>query len=327
MKKFIRALLLLPFALFATEEEDFTNLKNQFQAKNWNLVVSLCSKITKAYPESIFSKDVYFFKGAAYFHVDDPDLSNQMLTKFLEKEGGSSYFEEALGYKYFIAEKFENGYYGHLFGVSALPRLESMWESAYQLYDEVILTIPRSEIAAKALFRKASMYCTDEKFDESIETFNTLIRKFARNSLSQKAYIEIARVYKKQIKTLYLDPKCLDFALINQKRFDLDYPSSKFKQEMEEEVLSIIDLFAEDIYKSALYFDKKNQKESAIIYYKSLISKYPQSRFSSLAFEKVTSYEADTIIKKVMALDEEEENETKQLLEAFAKSSEEVGSR
>jgi outer membrane protein assembly factor BamD (BamD/ComL family) len=322
--------------LFASEEEDFTLIKNKFHSKEWNLVLSLSSNMLKAYPESVFAKDIYFFRAAAYFYKDDPDLSNQMLGKFLEKEGGSAYFEEALGYKYFIAEKFENGYYGHLFGVSALPRIESMWETAYQLYDEVILTIPRSEIAAKSLFRKACMYAVDEKFEESIETFNTLIRKFSRNSLSQKAYIEIAKVYKKQIKALYLDPKSLEFALINQKRFNLDYPSSKFKDEMEKEVNSIIDLYAEDVYKSALYFDKKNEKESAIMYYKSLVAKYPKSKFSSLALEKVASYEAENIMKKGLSSKNEPlvkkeaesklgvEEQAAQLLKAMAIAEQEV---
>ena len=155
MKKYIFTLLFLPLLLLASEEEDFRELKSQFQNNSWYVVDNLSSDMLSEYPESVFLKEIYYFKAVAYFHRDDPDLANKYLDKFLEMEGGSSYFEEALKYKYFIAEKFENGFYGHLFGASALPRLESMWDTAYQLYDEVIMTLPRSEVAAKALFRKA----------------------------------------------------------------------------------------------------------------------------------------------------------------------------
>lgn len=299
MKNFIFTILFLPLLLIASEEEEFKELKNQFEIKDWNKVINSTDEMIREYPESVFLKELYFFRGIAFFHINDPDLANKYLDKFLQMEGGSSYFEEALKYKYFIAEKFENGYYGHLFGVSALPRIESMWDTAYQLYDEVIMTLPRHEIAAKALFRKASMYREDEKFDESIETFNMLIRKFPKNYLAQKAYIEIAKTYEREVRVLYLDPKCFEFAMINQKRFHLDYPSSKLKKEMEDVVVRIIDLFAEDVYKSALYFDKKNKIKSAIMYLKNLITKYPKSKYAILAMQKITSYDVDAIYKQI----------------------------
>ncbi len=293
MKKYLLTLFSIPLLIFATEEEDFTNLQAHYQHKNWNKIISNSTLMLKQYPESIFSKDVLFFTAVAYFHFDDPSVSNDYLTKFLEKDGNSRYFEEALKYKYFIAEKFENGYYGHLWGVQALPRLESMWQEAYLLYDEVIMTLPRSDVAAKALFRKSCMYLKDDKFDESIEGYSSLIRRFSNNPLAQESYVQIMKAYKQQIKVQYLDPKCYEFALLNKKRFELAYPSSPLKIEMEEAALDIIDLYAEDIYKSALYFDKKQKIESAIMYLQSLVAKYPSSRYASLAVQKIAAYNLD----------------------------------
>lgn len=283
-------LFTIPLLIFATEEESFTDLQANFQNKNWNKIITSSPLVLKEYPESIFSKDVLFFTAVAYFHIDDPGVSNDYLTKFLEKDGSSRYFEEALKYKYFIAEKFENGYYGHLWGVQALPRIESMWQEAYLLYDEVITTLPRSDVAAKALFRKSCMYLKDDKFEDSIEGFSSVIRRFSNNALAQDAYVQIMKVYKQQIKVQYLDPKCYEFALLNKKRFELAYPSSPLKVQMEEEELDIIDLYAEDIYKSALYFDKKKKIESAKMYLQSLVAKYPKSRYASLAVQKIAAY-------------------------------------
>jgi outer membrane protein assembly factor BamD (BamD/ComL family) len=301
MKKYLLPFLCLTVALFSTQEEDFSGLKTEYHNKNWALVISHSSEMLKKYPESVFVKDIYFFRAIAYFHHDDPDLADQFLSKYIELGGSARYFEEALKYKYFIAEKFENGYYGHLFGVSALPRVESMWEKAYELYDEVIVSIPRHELAAKALFRKASMFLRDDQFEESIEMLNNLIRRFPRNPLAQEAFVEIAKVYKKQIRVLYLDPRCYELALINKKRFDIQYPSSKFKIEMEETVADITDFFAADIYKSAVYFDKKNGQESSIMYLRSLVQKYPTSKYAILATQKIAAYELSIDLKKKMS--------------------------
>lgn len=109
--------------MFASVEEDFASINESFKEKSWNKVVSQASELLRKYPDSVFVKETNYFLAVAYFNKDDPDLANRYLTTFMEKEGSSRYLEDALKYKYFIAEKFENGYYGHLFGVSALPRL------------------------------------------------------------------------------------------------------------------------------------------------------------------------------------------------------------
>ncbi|MCH9621231.1 MAG: Outer membrane protein assembly factor BamD [Chlamydiia bacterium] len=299
MKKYLLPFIIVSSLIFGSEEEQFSDLKTEFHNKEWSKVVSHSQEMIKKYPESVFSKEINFFRAVAYYHIDDPDLANQYLTAFLEMGGSTRYFEDALKYKYFIAEKFENGYYGHLFGVSALPRFESMWESAYQLYDEVIVSIPRSDLAAKALFRKSAMYLLDEQFEESIESLNNLIRRFPRNPLAQEAYVNIAKVYRKQIKVLYLDPRCYELALLNKKRFDMEYPSSPLKIEMEEVVADIVDYFAEDIYKSAIYFDKRNNSESSIMYLRSLVQKYPTSKYAIYATQKIAAYELSLDKKKV----------------------------
>ncbi len=294
MKKYLFALVSVSALLFSSEEESFATLKSNYEGKKWGKVLSGTEEMITAYPESVFLKELHFFRAVAFFHQNEPEFSNRYLSSFLEMEGTSRYFEEAVKYKYFIAEKFENGFYGHLFGVAAMPKLESMWETAYQLYDEVIMILPRSEMATKALFRKAAMYRADDMYDESIDTYANLIRRFPRDTLAQQSYIEIVKVYRNQLKALYLDPKFYELALSNKKKFELEYPSSSLKLEMEEVIADIINFFAEDVYKSALYFDKKKNPESCMMYLKTLISKYPTSKFAPLAMQKLTVYELDS---------------------------------
>lgn len=301
MKKYLFALVSVSALLFSSEEASFATLKGNYEGKEWSRVLSDTQEMITKYPESVFLKEVYFFRAVAFFHQNKPDFSNTYLSSFLEMEGASRYFEEAVKYKYFIAEKFENGYYGHLFGVAGLPKIESMWDTAYELYDEVIMILPRSEMATKALFRKAAMYKADEMFDESIDTYSNLIRRFPTDTLAQQSYIEIAKVYRAQLQALYLDPKCYELALSNKKKFDLEYPSSPLKIEMEEVIADITNFFAEDIYKSALYFYKKNNPESCMMYLKTLISKYPTSKYAPLAMQKLTIYElgSENMKKKI----------------------------
>ncbi|MCH9811321.1 outer membrane protein assembly factor BamD [bacterium] len=287
MKKYLFALMSLSCALFASEEEEFAQVKELYNGKKWSAVVSKSRPLLKRYPESVFLKDMYFYRGVAYYRKGDPDLANRAFSAFLSRSGNSRFTEAAMHYKFFIAKKFEEGHYGHLFGSSKLPRLESMWEEAYQLYDEVILTLPRSEVAAKAMFRKANMQIVDEYFEEGIETYTTLIRRFSNLPIAQEAYINIVKAYKAQIKSDYLDPKCYEFALITKKKFSAAYPNSKWKLMMDEAMIEIVDLFAEDVYKTALYYEKKDKKDAAEMYLRSLLSKYPESKYARFAKERL----------------------------------------
>ena len=291
----------LSSALFASDEADFAKVKNFYNSKNWSAVLSESEPLFKRYPDSVFVKEAHFYRGVAYYRLDDADLANKEFTAFLSKDGNSRFFEAAIYYKYFIANKFENGHYGHLFGSAKLPRLESMWDEAYQLYDEVIMTLPRAEISAKAMFRKAHMQVVDEHFEEGIETYNTLIRRFSNLALSQEAYVEIVKAYKAQIKADYLDPKCYEFALIHQKRFAAAYPNSKWKLAMDDAVMEIIDLFAADVYKTALYYEKKDKKDAAEMYFKSLLSKFPNSKYAKYAKERL--WDVDVRLTGGSALD------------------------
>jgi outer membrane protein assembly factor BamD (BamD/ComL family) len=143
------------------------------------------------------------------------------------------------------------------------------------------------------MFRKASMYLQEDLFSESVEGFSQLIRKFSNNPLAQESFIQIMKVYKRQIKVEYLDPKWYEFALLNKKKFDEIYPSSSLKGQMEEAMLEIIDLYAEEIYKSALFFEKKKKYVSATMYLETLIAKYPSSKYATLAVQKVAAYNLD----------------------------------
>jgi len=94
-----------------------------------------------------------------------------------------------------IAEKYEKGAKKHVMGWEAMPQWASGYEDAIALYDEVISTLPRHDIAAKATFNKAGMLAREEKYKESIELFQNLIRKFPKHQLAPESYLAVARTY------------------------------------------------------------------------------------------------------------------------------------
>ena len=269
-------------------QDEYNAASVAFQKKKWTAVKEHSKKVIDFASDSPFIGDLYFYMGAAHFHQKDFDKANYYFSKFLKDHNSPKYFEEALIYKFEIAEQFQKGAKKHLFGAEKMPKLTSAWEDAYFLYDEVITTLPRHEVAAKALFNKATMMRVEEKFAESIEIFQTLIRRFPKNPLAPKSYIAIAEAYCAESKNVFPDRDFLDQARLNVKKFKRDFPSDERVVQVDKMLSSMQDNYAEDLWDSANYFARKKKMQSCILYYTSIVRKFPESKFAPKALKKIS---------------------------------------
>ena len=267
-------------------QEEYHAASIAFHKKKWSDVKLHAKRVVELAPDSPFTSELLFYLGAAYFHQKDYDQANVYFTEFL-KESPQKFFEEAIVYKYQIAEQFQKGAKKHLMGVEKLPRMTSAWDDAYEIYDEVITTLPRHEVAAKSLFNKASMLKLEEKFAESIEVYQTLIRRFPKDPLTPKSYVAIAETYAIESKDLFPDRDFLDQARLNAKKFRRDFPSDERVNQVDKLLSSMQNNYAQDLWESANYFAKKKKMQSCILYYTSIVRKYPESKYAPLALKKI----------------------------------------
>ena len=184
-------------------QTEYNTILTAFQKKEWQDVIAHTKVVVKEFPDSAFLSEIYYLAGIAYFQKSDYELSNFYFSQFLEKYSTPKYFEEALSYKFQIAEKFETGSGRHMFGWEKLPNWMSAREEAYELYDEVIKTLPRHDLTASALHNKARMLTYDYKYKEAIESYQTLIRRFPKHPLAPKSYLLISEIYLKQSEDHY----------------------------------------------------------------------------------------------------------------------------
>ena len=268
-------------------QEEYNAASVAFHKKKWSDVKLHAKKVIDLAPDSPFVTELCFYMGSAHFYQKDFDQANYYFTEFL-KESPAKFFEEALVYKFRIAEEFQKGARKHLMGYEKMPKLSSAWEDAFLLYDEVIASLPRHEVAAKALFNKAEMLKLEDRFPEAIESYQTLIRRFPKDPLSPKSYLAIAETYAKESKDLFPDRDFLDQARLNTKKFRRDFPSDERVEEADKMLSSMQNNYAKDLWESANYFAKKKKMQSSILYYTSIVRKYPESKYATLALSKIS---------------------------------------
>ncbi|MEN9344350.1 MAG: hypothetical protein RLZZ453_1137 [Chlamydiota bacterium] len=254
-----------------------------YEEKDWDELVHQSVILIKNFESTPFALEAHYYLGAAYFHLEEFEYSNRFLTKYLKKQATPKFFEEAITYKFQIAEQFRKGARKHLFGFETLPKWLPAREDAISIYDEVITALPHHDLAAYALFGKAQLLLQDEEYKSSIETYQVLIRRFPKHPLAIEAYIGVSEVYLIQSQQAYPDQDFLDLAEINLRKFRADFPSEQKVIIAEDLFLKMKEVYASDLYDIGRFYERTKKPQAAQIYYTRIQMKYPETEVAVLA--------------------------------------------
>jgi outer membrane protein assembly factor BamD (BamD/ComL family) len=265
-------------------------LQEAFANQDWWGVVDYGTIILNSFPDSPFAKEAPFAVGEGYFKLGEYELSNTAFSDYLANTSVPRYFEEAIRYKFEIAEQFAHGAKLHLFGSPKMPAWLPAKEEAIQIYNDVIAALPHAEITAQALLSKAKLQFEMEEYKPSTETLDLLIHRFPKHDLAAEAYLEKAEAYLAQCKAQKLDPDILDMADLNIRRFRLAFPREPRVALAEKAYEGMQEVFAESLYETACFFERfgrTKKTNAAQIYFQTLISKYPNTEAAKAAKEKL----------------------------------------
>ena len=306
MKKiFLASALIICSSLSALEEEDLafdpvapsvqefnSRMQDAIAQEDWWAVVDYADLISYNFPTTPFAKEAGFTMGEAYYKLGQFEYSNYFFTAYLNQSTSPKHFEEAIHYKFMIAEQFGSGAKKRLFGSHKMPAWLPAQEDALKIYDEVISALPHSEIAAQALLNKAKLQVYFEDYKPGIETLDFLIRRFPKHDLAAESFLEKNRIYLIQCKAQNLDPDLLDLAEVNTRKFQQAFPREPRVMEAEKIISELKEIFAQNLFETGCFFEKTKKIPASVIYYTKVIAKYPNTEAALAAREKLESLQA-----------------------------------
>jgi outer membrane protein assembly factor BamD (BamD/ComL family) len=268
-------------------QEHYGLLLEAVQKEDWNEVVHQATIMVKNFPDSPFYQEAFYFLGRGFFHKGDYDIANDQLTTYLKKQTALQHFREAIELKFEIAEKFREGYKKHIGGLAVLPKWMPAKDEAIKIYDEVINALPNDDLTARALYGKGKIGLDDEEYASSIETYQTLIRRFPQHPLAPEAYVEIARVYLIESKERYPDADFLDLASINLKKFRQDFPSDERVVIAETILAEMQEVYAKSFYEIAQFYERTKKPHASILYYSKIVKAFPNTKTAELSKKRL----------------------------------------
>ncbi len=268
-------------------QEHYGLAKEALESEDWPELIRQSRILMKNFSETVFAQDVHFYMGMAYYHLGELDIANQNFSQYVKDQFTPKFFEETIRYKFLIAKAFQTGAKRRFFGSENMPRWVSGKREAIEIYDEVITALPQHDLAVESLFGKAGILFEEQDFKESIEVFQTLLRRFPRSPLARDSYVAITQVYKTLSEKEYADPDFLDLAEINLKKFKMDFPRDPKIAEAEEVFHSMTEVYARDLYKTAQFYERTKKPKASIIYYTKITTKYPHTQTAVKSQERL----------------------------------------
>src|SRR5690606_14853296 len=162
---------------------------------DWWAVIDYAELISYNFPASPFAKEASYLMGEAYYKLEQFEPANECFTAYLNYITSPKHFEQAIEYKFNIAERFAAGTKTRLFSSVKMPAWVEAEEDSIPIYEEVIASMPYSDFAAKSMLGKARVQTSMEEFKLAAETLDLLIRRFPKHDLAAEAFLEKNKIY------------------------------------------------------------------------------------------------------------------------------------
>lgn len=201
----------------------------------------------------------------------------------LEKYPETEHFDDILKYQYDIACLFLAGERQKVWKIPTLPSMEKTVE----MFEQVIKNGPYSNYAAMAQLKIGFAREKQHRWDDAVKAYQDLIKKYPKSNLADDAQFQIGYAYFQASKESEYDQTATDRAITSFEDYLTKYPSSEKATQAQENIDKMKKGQAEGIMKVAKFYDRDHKYDAALIYYNSVIQKYPNTDLANQATKRI----------------------------------------
>lgn len=234
------------------------------------------------FPTTTIGQESSYYLGVSYYYLEELEHANEAFTQYLSTWNNPRFFEETIGYKFAIAERFRAGEKKRCFGSKQLPKWSCGLSLALNIYDEVIISLPCHELATQSLFAKGTLLWDMRDYRASIEVFQELTKRFPKHELAPESYLAISRIYLELCRIEFQNPDFLAFAQINLRKFQESFPRDERVCEAQGIVAEITEVYAKGFYDTGRFYERVEKPRASIIYYENAIRQFPDTSIAEL---------------------------------------------
>ncbi len=168
------------------------------------------------------------------------------------------------------------------------------WDHAVQIFEKLTLELPaRDTLLPASHFHLAEAYSARGEHLLAAQSYARLAESFATDSLSDDALFRAGREYQALWRRPVLDPQYGGEAAATFELMLGLYPDSEWKDSASKQLGVLQEWFATKDYESGMHYMRRKAYDSAIIYMRDVVTKFPTTARSRDALLRLAqAYEA-----------------------------------
>jgi outer membrane protein assembly factor BamD (BamD/ComL family) len=271
----------------ALVQEQFQRGVDLVHQEKWKEAEKEFRSISTAFPNSSFAAEGEYYRAVCDYWQGEYEDANAHADNYLKSEANPPFFTQALEVKFFVAEAFRKGGKRHMFARRFMPKWVSGKTQAVDLYDEVVAASPSSSLAARSLFGKAQLLFDRKEYEESIEAYKAITRRFPTHELALESYLAIAGCYLVEAEKQFQNPDLLSRAELNARKFEESFPGEERVDNVYAQVNDIREIYATGLLDTAKYYERKKKPNAALVYYQRAVERFPETEIASVCRERL----------------------------------------
>lgn len=264
-------------------KEQFDWGMNFYNAKDYERAAAEFDKLTKQYEYSEYASKAQYYMGLCYENMGKFYIAFQNYQKAIENFPHIENLDEIVAREFNIAKLYAAKSSPKVLGTDILTSRDR----AIEIYKKVVDNAPYGKLADEAQYEMGSALKQSGMYDEAIQAFQKILDDYPNSRFEDKARFEVADcAYKASLKPAY-DVEPTDKAIKAFEEFSQANRDTGLNAEADKTIQRLKDKAAEKSILTARFYESQNHPESAIIYYKDVLNKYPTSSFAKEARDKI----------------------------------------
>jgi outer membrane protein assembly factor BamD len=160
-----------------------------------------------------------------------------------------------------------------------------------EVFRAVVNNAPYGQYAPIAQYKIGLFYKSVNMLPEAREEFEKVVNEYPQSEWVKAAKYQIALTEAQNSLKPGYDQSSTKSAVKEFEEFLKSYPDAELSEDAQKQILDLRNKEAENYFSIAKFYEKLKKFEAAKIYYRRIISSYPNSSWASLASEKLEALE------------------------------------
>lgn len=243
--------------------------RQAYREEDYKVAVKAAGRVLRKWPLSDYAPEAQHLIGLAHEGNRRDEKAFKAYQTLVARHPNYDKYDEVLQRQFQIANKFLNGQRFRLWGL--FPLFRSMDKTA-QMYRNLIQPGPYSEVAAQAHLRIGTANEKKKNFAAAFAAYQTVADKYAeRKEIAAEALYRAGISLSKEAKDAEYDQSVAKRAIEVFNDFIAFHPDDERVPEAEQNIRKLRVEQARGSLKIARFYDKKNQRQGALVYYNNVV--------------------------------------------------------